>query len=139
MANLIDTSAGWHIYSYPSWKSHRVVSQKNGDQLPHRSENYPWNAVVGIGDTHKAAADFEDKWLAKALSADMYSGPSWEGGIKRKNLLHPSLRGSKTVCSPVAGTPATPTSSSPAPPTLSGLKRPRHPLDSRQSLPAESR
>lgn len=44
---------------------------------------YPWNDVVGVGDTpNKAAADFEEKWKARGLTPDMYSGPSWEGGIK---------------------------------------------------------
>jgi hypothetical protein len=44
---------------------------------------YPWNDVLGLGETpNKAAADFEEKWKAKGLTADMYSGPAWEGGIK---------------------------------------------------------
>ncbi|HLZ33289.1 MAG TPA: hypothetical protein VKP13_04675, partial [Nitrospira sp.] len=51
---------------------------------------YPWNDVVGTGETpNKAAADFEDKWKAKGLSADMYSGPSWEGGIKPEKPAPP--------------------------------------------------
>lgn len=44
---------------------------------------YPWNDVVGAGETpNKAAADFEEKWKAKGLAPDMYTGPHWEGGIK---------------------------------------------------------
>lgn len=44
---------------------------------------YPWNNLVGTGETvNKAAADFEEKWKQGGLSTDMYSGPHWEGGIK---------------------------------------------------------
>jgi hypothetical protein len=51
---------------------------------------YPWNGVVGVGESpNKAAADFEEKWKAKGLSADMYSGPSWEGGIKPEKPAPP--------------------------------------------------
>ncbi len=51
---------------------------------------YPWNGVVGSGETpNKAAADFEEKWKTKGLSTDMYSGPSWEGGIKPERPAPP--------------------------------------------------
>ena len=44
---------------------------------------YPWSQTVGVGENpNKAAADFEDKWKKNDLSAEMYSGPHWEGGIK---------------------------------------------------------
>lgn len=44
---------------------------------------YPWNRIVGEGDTaNRAAADFEAKWKAGGLSTEMYTGPHWEGGIK---------------------------------------------------------
>jgi hypothetical protein len=44
---------------------------------------YPWNRTVGIGDTpNRAAADFEAKWKETELTAEMYTGPHWEGGIK---------------------------------------------------------
>jgi hypothetical protein len=44
---------------------------------------YPWNRTVGVGDTpNKAAADFEAKWKQTGLADEMYTGPSWEGGIK---------------------------------------------------------
>lgn len=44
---------------------------------------YPWNRLVGTGETtNKAAADFEEKWKQGGLSPDMYTGPHWEGGIK---------------------------------------------------------
>lgn len=66
---------------------------------------YPWNGVVGSGETpNKAAADFEEKWKAKGLSADMYSGPSWEGGIKPEKPAPPKP--------PAAPKPAVPTAAS---------------------------
>src|SRR5215216_999784 len=44
---------------------------------------YPWNEVVGTGETpNKAAAAFEENWKKKGLGPDMYTGPHWEGGIK---------------------------------------------------------
>lgn len=44
---------------------------------------YPWNRIVGTGDTvNKAAADFEEKWNQGGLAPDMFTGPHWEGGIK---------------------------------------------------------
>ncbi len=44
---------------------------------------YPWNRFVGTGETvNKAAADFDLKWKEGDLTAEMYSGPHWEGGIK---------------------------------------------------------
>ncbi|NKB81256.1 MAG: hypothetical protein GKS05_05080 [Nitrospirales bacterium] len=44
---------------------------------------YPWNRIVGSGETmNKAAAHFETQWKEGGLSPEMYSGPHWEGGIK---------------------------------------------------------
>lgn len=44
---------------------------------------YPWNRIVGSGENpNRAAADFEEKWKQNDLTAEMYSGPHWEGGIK---------------------------------------------------------
>lgn len=51
---------------------------------------YPWNDVTGVGETpNKAAADFEEKWKARGLTTEMYSGPSWEGGIKPEKPAPP--------------------------------------------------
>ena len=51
---------------------------------------YPWNDVLGVGETpNKAAADFEEKWKVRGLAADMYSGPAWEGGIKPEKPAPP--------------------------------------------------
>jgi len=51
---------------------------------------YPWNDVVGTGETpNKAAADFEEKWKTKGLAPDMFTGPHWEGGIKPEKPAPP--------------------------------------------------
>ena len=52
---------------------------------------YPFNSIAGEAETpNKAAADFEEKWKAKALVApDMYDGPNWEGGIKPERPAPP--------------------------------------------------
>ena len=83
---------------------------------------YPWNNVVGSGETpNKAAADFEEKWKTKGLSTDMYSGPSWEGGIKPERPAAPkpavSATASVSVGQPAvpAALPAAPTDTTPAP------------------------
>lgn len=65
---------------------------------------YPWNDVMGIGETpNKAAADFEEKWKGKGLTADMYSGPAWEGGIKPEK---PALPKPAVPSKPAAPAPA---------------------------------
>jgi hypothetical protein len=58
---------------------------------------YPFNSIAGEAETpNKAAADFEEKWKAKALVApDMYDGPNWEGGIKPERPAPP-----KTAAAP---------------------------------------
>ncbi|MDE3118953.1 MAG: hypothetical protein KGO52_10320 [Nitrospirota bacterium] len=69
---------------------------------------YPWNDVVGKGETpNKAAADFEEKWKTKGLSADMYSGPSWGGGIKPERPAPPKPPAApKPAAAPATGTDA---------------------------------
>jgi len=74
---------------------------------------YPWNDVVGSGETpNKAAADFEEKWKANGLSADMYSAPSWEGGIKPERPAPPkppaAPKPAVSAASAPAGQPAEP-------------------------------
>lgn len=76
---------------------------------------YPWNEVIGQGETpNKAAADFEEKWKARDLTPEMYSGPAWEGGIKPEKPAPP-----KPAAPPKPSTSATqsaaPPSSSPKP------------------------
>ncbi|MEK6632741.1 MAG: hypothetical protein AABY94_05440, partial [Nitrospirota bacterium] len=79
---------------------------------------YPWNDVMGVGETpNKAAADFEDKWKTKGLAAEMYSGPSWEGGIKPEKPAPPKPAAPPK---PVAA-PAAPGAASASQPTASAV------------------
>jgi hypothetical protein len=82
---------------------------------------YPWNDVVGVGETpNKAAADFEEKWKGKGLTADMYSGPAWEGGIKPEKPAPPKPAASpKPAVAPAAPGASTGTAASPAAATVS--------------------
>ncbi len=90
---------------------------------------YPWNDVVGVGETpNKAAADFEEKWKTRGLTADMYSGPSWEGGIKPEKPAppKPAVAPPKAAASPkpaAAQSDTAPPSSIPAA-TASGASTP---------------
>lgn len=92
---------------------------------------YPWNDVVGKGETpNKAAADFEEKWKTKGLSADMYSGPSWEGGIKPERPAPPKPPAApKPAAAPATGTDAAaPASPKPATaPAAAKLSAPAEP------------
>ncbi|MDH5640453.1 MAG: hypothetical protein OEY28_04100 [Nitrospira sp.] len=76
---------------------------------------YPWNDVMGVGETpNKAAADFEEKWKVRGLTAGMYSGPAWEGGIKPEKPAPPKPTvAPKPVAAASAGQP-TPSTQAPA-------------------------
>lgn len=76
---------------------------------------YPWNRIVGEGDTpNRAAADFEEKWKAAGLPPDMYTGPHWEGGIKPEKPAPPKAVAAdakaafppKPAAAPVEGAPS---------------------------------
>jgi hypothetical protein len=84
MANLIEYVGCVHIYLGPYRGNPIALYLKRSEaSFQIGPKVYPWNDVVGTGETpNKAAADFENKWKAKGLTAEMYSGPSWEGGIK---------------------------------------------------------
>ena len=109
MAHLLEYVGSVHIYLGPyrgNPISLYLKRTETGCQIGPKA--YPWNDVVGSGETpNKAAADFEEKWKAKGLSADMYSGPSWEGGIKPEKPAPP-----KPPAPPPK--PATPTTEAPA-------------------------
>ena len=91
MANLLEYVGSVHIYLGPYRGNPIALYLKRTDaHCQIGPKVYPWNDVVGTGETpNKAAADFEEKWKAKGLSADMYSGPSWEGGIKPEKPAPP--------------------------------------------------
>ncbi len=84
MATLLEYVGNVHIYLGP-YRGNPIALylKRNGDRCVISPKVYPWNEVVGVGETpNKAAADFEDKWKSKGLTPEMYTGPSWEGGIK---------------------------------------------------------
>jgi hypothetical protein len=122
MAHLLEYAGCVHIYLGP-YRGNPIAlylkRTETGCQIGPKA--YPWNDVVGSGDTpNKAAADFEEKWKTKGLSADMYSGPSWEGGIKPEKPVPPKpptppKPAVSTAASAQAGQSA-PTAASPAAP-----------------------
>lgn len=79
--------------------------RKEGDSCSISPTVYPWNRFVGVGETaNKAAADFDAKWKEGELTADMYSGPHWEGGIKPEKPKPPPK---PSAPKPEAATPKT--------------------------------
>ncbi len=117
MASLLEYVGSVHIFLGPyrgnpiALYLHRTES---GCQIGPKV--YPWNDVTGLGETpNKAAADFEEKWKTKGLTADMYSGPAWEGGIKPERPAPPKPAAPpKPVTAPKPAVSTTP--ESPVPP-----------------------
>ncbi|HET7438297.1 MAG TPA: hypothetical protein VFJ56_02275 [Nitrospira sp.] len=122
MANLLEYVGCVHIYLGPYRGNPIALYLKRSDaNCQIGPKVYPWNDVVGTGETpNKAAADFEEKWKTKGLSADMYSGPSWEGGIKPEKPAPPKPPAASKTSAPSAaaapdGQPAAPAKPSSAP------------------------
>ena len=118
MAHLLEFVGSLHIYLGPYRGNPISLYLKRTDtgcQIGPKA--YPWNDVVGNGETpNKAAADFEEKWKTKGLSTDMYSGPSWEGGIKPEKPAPPKPPAAPKPAVPAAapapkGQPVTPAAS----------------------------
>lgn len=133
MANLIEYVGCVHIFLGPYRGNPIALYLKRTESTCQISPKvYPWNDVIGTGETpNKAAADFEDKWKAKGLSADMYSGPSWDGGIKPEKPAPPKPPAApKPAAPPAAGTPTAQTTSSPAPATSPSQAAPVPPVRS---------
>lgn len=120
MANLLEYAGCVHIFLGP-YRGNPIALylQRSEDGCRIAPKAYPWNDVVGKGETpNKAAADFEDKWKTKGLSPDMYTGPSWEGGIKPEKPAppKPASPDAKPAAAPKpADSAATTPSPSPAP------------------------
>ena len=107
MASLLEYVGSVHIFLGP-YRGNPIAlylrRTESGCQIGPKV--YPWNDVMGVGETpNKAAADFEEKWKTKGLTADMYSGPAWEGGIKPERPAPPK---------PATTTPKPPTPPKPA-------------------------
>jgi hypothetical protein len=108
MASLLEYVGSVHIFLGP-YRGNPIAlylrRTESGCQIGPKV--YPWNDVTGIGETpNKAAADFEEKWKTNGLTADMYSGPAWEGGIKPERPAPP-----KPTTPPKPATPSKPTAS----------------------------
>jgi hypothetical protein len=91
MANLLEYVGNIHIFLGP-YRGNPIALylRRSSNTVQIAPKVYPWNEVVGQGETpNRAAADFEDKWKAKGLAAEMYTGPHWEGGIKPEKPAPP--------------------------------------------------
>lgn len=84
MSSLPEFVGTVHIFLGPYRGNPIALYLRKGNNTCRISPSmYPWNRLVGTGETtNKAAADFEEKWKQGGLSPDMYTGPHWEGGIK---------------------------------------------------------
>ncbi len=122
MANLLEYVGSVHIFLGP-YRGNPIALYlnrgSNGCQIAPKV--YPWSEVVGVGDTpNRAAADFEEKWKVRGLSPEMYTGPSWEGGIKPEKPAppkpsappKPAAAAAPAADPKAAASPAEPTSSS---------------------------
>lgn len=109
MASLLEYVGCVHIYLGP-YRGNPIAlylkRTESGCQIGPKA--YPWNDVLGVGETpNKAAADFEEKWKTKGLAADMYSGPAWEGGVKPEKPAPPKAPAPQKPAAP-AGSGSTP-------------------------------
>ena len=123
MASLLEYVGSVHIFLGP-YRGNPIAlylrRTESGCQIGPKV--YPWNDVMGVGETpNKAAADFEEKWKTKGLTADMYSGPAWEGGIKPERpappkpaTTTPKPPPSKPAVAPGGTAPGSPTPTVPA-------------------------
>ena len=112
MASLLEYVGCVHIYLGP-YRGNPIALylKRTESECQIGPKVYPWNDVIGTGETpNKAAADFEEKWKARGLAPEMYSGPAWEGGIKPERPAPP-----KPAAPPKPTTPATQVAASPSP------------------------
>ena len=118
MEHLLEYAGSLHIYLGP-YRGNPIAlylkRAETGCQIGPKV--YPWNRVVGNGETpNKAAADFEEKWKSNGLSTDMYSGPSWEGGIKPERPAPPKPPAAPKPAAPAAASPPAGQTATPATP-----------------------
>lgn len=117
MASLLEHVGSVHIFLGP-YRGNPIAlylrRTESGCQIGPKV--YPWNDVMGVGETpNKAAADFEEKWKTKGLTANMYSGPAWEGGIKPERPAPPKpAPPPKPAVAPVGTVPGSPGPTAPA-------------------------
>lgn len=118
MVKLLEYVGNVHIFLGP-YRGNPIAlyltRETNGCEIAPKI--YPWNEVIGKGETpNKAAADFEEKWKAKGLTPEMYTGPSWEGGIKPERPAPPKPPAAPKPAATAATTPS-PEKPAPAPTT----------------------
>ena len=118
MSSLPEFVGTVHIFLGPYRGNPIALYLRKGNNTCRISPSmYPWNRLVGTGETtNKAAADFEEKWKQGGLSPDMYTGPHWEGGIKpeKPKPAPPPPKPAAPPQSDTVGTPA-PSAEVPAP------------------------
>jgi len=121
MANLLEYVGNIHIFLGPYRGNPIALYLKRGPTGCQISPKvYPWNEVVGVGETaNRAAADFEEKWKAHGLSSDMYTGPSWEGGVKPEKPAPPKPAAAPKPATAVAPAAEPKVAASPAEPNQS--------------------
>lgn len=123
MASLLEYVGSVHIFLGP-YRGNPIALylRRTESECQIGPKVYPWNDVMGVGETpNKAAADFEQKWKTNGLTADLYSGPAWEKGIKPEKPAPPKPAAPPPKPATPAAPAAAPASSSPAspPPTAS--------------------
>lgn len=127
MASLLEYVGSVHIFLGP-YRGNPIALylRRTKSECQIGPKVYPWNDVMGIGETpNKAAADFEEKWKTNGLTTDLYSGPAWEKGIKPEKPAPP-----KPAAPPPK--PATP----PAPAVAPASPSPASPPSATTPVPA---
>ncbi len=109
MGNLLEYVGNVHIIFGP-YRGNPIslYLSRNDNSCRISPRVYPWNEVVGEGDSpNRAAADFEEKWKAKGLAPEMYTGPHWDG-IKPEKPAPPKPPPKPTETKTPEGKPAEP-------------------------------
>jgi hypothetical protein len=122
MASLLEYVGSVHIFLGP-YRGNPIALylRRTDSECQIGPKVYPWNDVMGIGETpNKAAADFEEKWKTNGLTIDLYSGPAWEKGIKPEKPAPPKPAAPPPKpATPPAAAPASPSPASPPSTTTS--------------------
>jgi len=119
MASLLEYVGSVHIFLGP-YRGNPIALylRRTESECQIGPKVYPWNDVIGIGETpNKAAADFEEKWKTNGLTTTMYSGPAWEKGIKPEKPAPPKPAAPPPKPATPPAPAAVPASAAPAPPT----------------------
>ena len=127
MAQLLEYVGYVHIFLGP-YRGNPIslYLRQEGEHCTISPKVYPWNEVIGEGETpSKAAASFIVKWKARGLPDDVYSGPTWEGIKPEKpppppKPAAPPKPTATTSPSPAAGEAPKPVSPGVPPPAGSG-------------------